>query len=290
VVQRLSNMDLAALQAENGQKEWQQICGAMQTVNVWGIPFYTHFAQVMVKADYDMKRLVDGSDVLDIPGFSSLTDITLEEARHDIMAGKPLTVSISMNRFWFAPGKNLYLENNDVVTIKECQVKLMTEKQYFDRFGEKQATGKSDPHADSFAEAFTAYFAKIARQRSINLELENLFRFVALAKILRYRQAFRTADFSPAYFLDQYETEPAAVERQLPGRSVVRHHQLKEEIEGGTRTHQLWFPSCGGVGIEIQLSNINFLSDASGILYKLRTAVLGDRPALDAIYWDFSYE
>jgi hypothetical protein len=26
------------------------------------------------------------------------------------------------------------------------------------------------------------------------------------------------------------------------------------------------------------------------ILYKLRTAVLGDRPALDAIYWDFSYE
>jgi hypothetical protein len=42
--------------------DWKRECEKDEAVNVFGIPFDTHFAQVMVKADYDLKRLSDGSD------------------------------------------------------------------------------------------------------------------------------------------------------------------------------------------------------------------------------------
>ena len=40
---------------------WRSKCSQPQQVRVLGIPFNTRFANVMVDADYDMKRLVDGS-------------------------------------------------------------------------------------------------------------------------------------------------------------------------------------------------------------------------------------
>ncbi len=290
VVSRLNGFDLASLKDAAGQASWEQLCGSLQEVNVWGIPFDSHFAHIMVMADYDMKRLVDGSDVLEIPGFSSLTEITLQQVRRDISAGKPISVSLRMNRFWFAPGRNIYLENDDIVTIQECQVKLMTEEQYFSSFGAKEATGGSDPYADSFSKAFTEHYHEIAQQRSVNLELENLFRFVALAKILRYRQAFESAKLDPGFFLNEFELETTTVERHLPGRSALRNYQQQEEIDGGIRTHRLWLPSCGGVGIEIHVSNLNFLQDSTGILRQLRTSVLDVKPLVRSTTWDYSNE
>ena len=103
---------------DKGIEEWHDICRSPQQVRVLGIPFHTHFSKVMVKADYDMKGLVDGCDDLDIPGFDSLSDITLAKAKSYIIQGKPIPIPLSsMNRFWFYPGENLYEEDEGIILI-----------------------------------------------------------------------------------------------------------------------------------------------------------------------------
>src|SRR6266566_2707827 len=94
----------ASGKASKSIDDWNRVCEGSQSVRVLGIPFDTHFAQVLVKADYDMKRLVDGSDAIDIPGLTSVTDMEVEKAQSEIDQHQPISLSApSLNRFWFYP-------------------------------------------------------------------------------------------------------------------------------------------------------------------------------------------
>ena len=42
---------------------------------------YSRFAKVMVEADYLMKRITDGSFILNVEGFESLTDMELKKTK-----------------------------------------------------------------------------------------------------------------------------------------------------------------------------------------------------------------
>ena len=89
--QRVRNSSSFA-QVENDLRAWHRTCAEPQSVKVMGIPFNTHFAQVMVKADYDMKSMVDGSNSLDIPGLISLTDMTLNQIRQAVTQNKRVSI------------------------------------------------------------------------------------------------------------------------------------------------------------------------------------------------------
>jgi len=111
--------------------EWNAIGKQPQKVRVMGVPFDTRFAKVMVDADYYMKRLVDGSVALNIDGFESLTDITINMARQDIENGRASSVPVhSLNRFWFCPGETTFTEEDGVVMLQSCPVRLLTEEEF----------------------------------------------------------------------------------------------------------------------------------------------------------------
>jgi hypothetical protein len=159
-------------QIDQGLQKWHQVCQSPQKVRVLGIPFDTRFAAVMVKADYDMKRLVDGSDTLDIAGFSGLTDRILAKAKSDILAGRSSSVAFSsLNRFWFYPGANRYLADQGGVLIEECPVVLLTEEEFLDKRGKLGGSGAPDPTAKEFVESFSALYEEVAKQRPIYTEL-----------------------------------------------------------------------------------------------------------------------
>jgi hypothetical protein len=237
-------------QVQKALEDWERICQEPQTVRVMGIPFNTRFAKVMVKADYDMKLLVDGSDSLDVPGFASLTDMKLNEIRVALQQGQPISLSISMNRFWFFPGPNFYEESPGIVWVKQCPVNLLTEEMYISQTGNLLQGHHADPLAKEFAEGFSVLYSKVAEERPIYAELENLFRFVALAKILKFKLA-EIPDIT--YLLEAFRVLQTPVDSHLPGRSAVKEFQHRQEVPGGYQIAQLWLPSCGGVGIEIQV-------------------------------------
>ena len=280
-------------EVEENIKQWEQICSSPQEVGVFGVPFHSRFAWVMVKADYDMKKLADGSDSLDIPGFSSLIDMELEIARKSILEAKPIAIPLSsMNRFWFHPGENTYLENENerMVLIDKCNVILLTEEEYLTRSGKVVGTGQANPYAREFTGKFSTYYSQIAEKRPIYHDLENLFRFVALAKILELKSPHKGIGLNIDYLLNQYPVSTVVVKEQLPGRSNVKRFEHKRDIQTGAYIRQLWIPSCGGVSIAIHPEPGDFLKDNSGITNNLKKNLLDARTSSDELYWDYVEE
>lgn len=259
-------------------EQWGRICEKPQTVRVFGIPFTTHFAKIMVDADYYMKRLVDGSVSLEIDGFTSLVDMTLNKAKKDILDNQPISIpASSMNRFWFYPGGNEYKYGRGIVRIDKCPVILLTEAQYLSKNNKILGKGKSNALAQQFAEDFSILYSKIAREKPIYSELEGLFRLVALAKIIKYKGLKKKVDLN--YLLNQFQVSQIKINPSLPGIPNVNNFE------------QLWIPSCGGVGIEIEVRAKKFVKEQKdGLAAKLREVILKLRPSLKALFWDYSLE
>ncbi|MBU0568366.1 hypothetical protein KJ693_01180 [bacterium] len=197
--------------------------------------------------------------------------MTLEKAKSDITEERPVSIPLSsMNRFWFYPGKNRYTEDKGVVIIKECPVILLTEEEYLDNRGEMVGSGRPDPLAQRFTESFSTRYAEIARQRPIYTELENLFRFVALAKIMRFKSSDEEARLDLDYLLEDYPLSRTSVKQELPGRSNVKRFEHRQDFENGYQINQLWLPSCGGVGMDIAVSQRDFVENTTENVSRLR--------------------
>lgn len=269
--------------------QWNNACNQSQQVRVLGIPYDTRFGKVMVDADYYMKRLVDGSVNLDIKGFTSLLDMTLNTVREDIERGNPISVPLSsLNRFWFYPGENSFFEDKGVVYIKKSDVMLLTEEQFLTKKGEVSGTGRPNLLAQKFAESFSAKYNEIAKRKSIYAELEGLFRFVAFTRIMKHKDAITESGINLDYFVDQYPIENTPVSRILSGISNIKEFTHKSETEGGYSVLYLWLPSCGGVSIDIDIKERNIVRDKTRTLIKLKETILKARPSINSLYWDFS--
>ncbi len=263
-----------------GQKEWDRVCKKPQKVRVMGMPFHSHFAKVLVDADYAMKRQVDGSDPLGIPGLESVIGTTLAQVRRDVEANQPISVPVSsMNRFWFYPGKNVWEAGDGVVLIHESPVALLSSQTFVNAKNQVVDAVERDPIAEKFAASFTDHFDDVATQRPIYRQLESLFRFVALAKILEDKVRSTPAEATLAYYLDDYRVAHTKVPTQLPGRSHVDGFEHRRAVTGGVEVTTLKLPSCGGVSIDIDAEAKNYRPDRGGKLRQLRDKVLGAKRA-----------
>lgn len=277
----------SANDTESAIASWHTVCRQPQDVVVTGVPFQSHFGGVMVKADYDMKRLVDGADTLDLPGLESLTDMTLNIVRNEMRQGRASSIpASSMNRFWFYPGKNTYLEDKDSVLIEQCQVVLLTEEEYVTSRGSVKGKGRPNPLARKFADSFTQRYAEIAARRGIYAELENLFRFMALAKIIKHREVQNKTGLDFDLLLKQVILPEISLERKVPGRSNVKQFSMQRAVPGGVQMATVLLPSCGGVGIDIEINNKNYIIAPDGMVREIRKRVLSLRPSLQAFFWD----
>ena len=118
-------------------------------------------------------------------------------------------------------------------------------------------------------------------------ELENLFRHVAITKIIEFKSSHTEAglDFGP--FLDKFDVQETNVSEELSGAPNVGKFQYKWETDNGHKTALVWLPICGGVVIEFRISKDNFRWDETGELSEVRSVILNARPTPDALFWDY---
>ncbi|MDI6783060.1 MAG: DUF1598 domain-containing protein [bacterium] len=235
-------------QAEQLLEEFKLVGAEPQNVRVLTIPRNTHFAQVMVEADYFTKRISNGTAVTDLEGFKSLAEIATDKLKHDVAAGKNSQMTM-YNRFWFTPGKVKFEPGNGIVRLTACEVKLLTEQQFLSTQGKLVGSGNEQPLAQQFVREFTKRYDDIAGVAPKFAELKSLFRFVAIAKALNYADAFFTAGFEIDYFLNKYTVRPARVPQTLPGITEIK----KIVIPQNNGEVFLWLLSFGGVEIDIQI-------------------------------------
>jgi len=275
---------------EEAVKKWQQYCTSPQTVIVKGIPFHSHFAAVLVKADYIMKKLAVGCDTIEIDEFSSLSDMTLEKAKRDFAIDGEVTLGSSIgNRFWFYPGVIRFLEHEGIVTIEECEVTLLTEESFLSKSGQIEGEGASSELAEGFSDRFTELYMDIAEERPVYIDFQNLFDILALSKCMKLKAPHEAVSLDMTCLLGSYRIARTSVNEQLPGGSMVKHFEEQIEQDGKRRTANVWIPFCGGVSMNMDVRAENFEWDESGKLARLRERIIKSRPEPGALFWSFTY-
>lgn len=251
---------------ESASDQWREIGRQPQNVRVMGVPFYSRFAKTMVDADYYMKRLVNGSVKLDIAGFTSLSDLHVAAYREQVRGRIDSTEhGTSMNRFWFSPGEVTYEAQDSAIILRSCSVKLLTEEEFLNSQGGVSGMGRPDPLAGAFARSFTECYDQIALQRPVYRQLQGLFAFVAIARLMKDDHAESISPGAFGYLLKGYKVPVAPVSRQVNGLTDIRQINEVVNTTQGRQTITLIQSSCGGVSMSVRPKRINPVKVATRI-------------------------
>ncbi len=261
---------------------WTHVCARSQRVVVTGMPQRLHFARVLVTADYDLKRLVDGSDDLELPGLTSVVGLALQAIRQ---AGPAARAFALMNRFWFTIGQARLAIDTDAVELETLRVRLMTEEQMLGRHGRVVGTNTASPLADTFAQAFSMRWDEIAARRPVYAEMASLFRLAVLARAIAEEHAFERARLDPGVLLDSAALPEDDVPSGLPGRSRVVGFETETPTTRGILRSTVRLPSCGGVDLSVDLARAEVRRETSPALHALTRRILASRPTPDALQW-----
>ncbi len=155
-------------------KQMEEAVGP-QTISVTGIPATSHFARVIVAADFRMKRLAMNFEPAPVDGMPSF--LTLLRGRN---------ANNLMPRWWLAPNYEPLQRDADGLAweLKGQGVRCMTEQDFMDSAGQKQHSGKADPTAQKWADTFTQKFDELAREDSSFGQLRNVMDLAVVGALL----------------------------------------------------------------------------------------------------------
>ncbi|MBX3412488.1 MAG: DUF1598 domain-containing protein [Pirellulales bacterium] len=162
-----------------------------QQISVGGVPADSHFARVLVAADYRMKRLGMGFDPSPVPGMPSF-----------LQMAKP--GGNMMPRWWMAPNYEPMLRDADGLAweLRGASVKAMTEDAFFNEQGVRQTTGHASPVAQRWADTMTEKYDELALAEPIFAELRNVMDLAVVAALVAREDLTTKAGYSMPLLLD----------------------------------------------------------------------------------------
>jgi hypothetical protein len=178
-VVRLRNLVRQLRTIGNPQQTLSMIEQALgpQVVSVTGVPTSSHFARVMVAADFRMKRLAMNFDAPPIPDLPSYLQLLKPRQRgmQDLLP-----------RWWLAPLYEPLLTDVDGLSweLRGQGVQCMTENDFIDAQGTSQATGKAGAVAAKWANNMTAHFEELAAHDSAFGSLRNIMDLAVVAALI----------------------------------------------------------------------------------------------------------
>ena len=148
-----------------------------QEISLTGVPKDSRYSQILVAADYKMKRLSMGLEEAPIKKFPSM----LEMARR-----KDARFNTAAPRFWMECNYEPVAKSDDnlVWQIRGTGVKTLTEEQYFNKDGERKSAGKPNKFAKAWADAMTERFDELAAAEPVFRELRNVMDMSVAAAII----------------------------------------------------------------------------------------------------------
>lgn len=227
----------------------------MQTVKVDGVPANTHFAHVLVEADYRMKLF--GLGLERAPNLVAYVDKLRNGSSNGLV------------RWFFAPNyKSILMSENELAaTLVGSSVELMTENEVVDAFGNRQAARKNANQASlAFCSSFTKNYEKIAAVDPVFGELKNCMDLAVVAALIQAK------DF---YGVSGLALDVLGNEDKLSIKTLNTVKQVESVVTALFRNNQLITPVSGGVVIrpldKVEGSAVSV--DTSGKTEQLRDEV-----------------
>ena len=171
----------------------------MQQISVGGVPGTTHFARVLVAADYRMKRIAMAFDPSPVRGLPSYLQMVKPGAR----------VAISP-RFWLEPQYEALLRDADGLAFELCGsgVKAMTEEDYIAASGSVQHGGKASLSAQKWADLMTEKYPQLAVADPIFGQLQNCMDLAVIGALVVKDRLLEKAGNSLPTLMDSPELKP----------------------------------------------------------------------------------
>ncbi len=148
-----------------------------QIISVTGVPADSHFARVLVAADYRMKRLAMAFEEPPIRGLPNF----LQMVKGSGGGGRSL-----MPRWWLAPDYDSLLKDPEGLAweLRRAGVKAMTEDEMINAAGQRQRTGRANPMAKKWADNMTAHYDELSAKDTIFGQLRNCMDLAVVAALI----------------------------------------------------------------------------------------------------------
>jgi uncharacterized protein DUF1598 len=226
----------------------------MQNVSVMGVAPSTHFAQVMVEADYRMKLIGIG---LERPPVRMVSFIE-----------KATPSSVSRNalmRWYFVPDYECVRVSEDGLAMELVGdgVKLIGENELVSSSGSRRAAVGTNRASQAFITSFTKRYPALAARSPVYAELRNLIDLVVAAAYIQQEDLYEKAGWKMDILGD---------EAKFAVHTYNAPKQVASTVAAVWKGRQLMTPIGGGVQIEAQraLFTENLLEDEDGKVAKLR--------------------
>ncbi len=153
-----------------------------QSIAVTGVPDTSHFATVLVAADYRMKRISMGLDPAPIPNFPGFMDL---------MRGGGMGMQNMLPRWWLTPNYQPLLRDVDGLAwqLRGGSVKAMCESDYLDSAGVRHQGGKAGAPFQRWADLMTQRYNELALADPIFGQLRNCMDLSVVAALIAQQMA-----------------------------------------------------------------------------------------------------
>lgn len=242
----------------------------MQMVTLGGISSKTHFAQVMVEADYRMK----------------LIGIGLEPAPARIKSYLSLAsfASVARNamcRWWFVPDYQRIKMSADgnAAEFVGTGVKLVGEDELVASDGSRMQSGAQSRASRKFTQSFTDKYAQIAENSPVYGQLRNCVDMLVAAAFIQQQDLYSQAG---------WDLSVLGNEDVYPVETYNAPQRVASAVNSMWKGGRLATPVGGGVQIEAKqaLEADNLIADQDGELSSARASIdLSQLPA-DQWWWD----
>ena len=198
-------------QAVIGQIE--ETLGA-QVITVGGVPGGSHFARVMVAADFRMKRLAmnfEQADGIDLPSYLHLAQVQKSGLQN------------MLPRWWLAPKSAPIRTTADGMAweLRELAVECKTEDDFLNADGTRKHTGKAGSAAQKWADSFTANYAELSKKQTIFADLRNLIDLAVVGAVIHKHNLLETAGLNAPRLMSEEEIDIYDVPRRVDSKASV---------------------------------------------------------------------
>ena len=164
----------------------------LQDVRIDSVPEDSHFATMLVEADYRMKRIAIGIEDPAIKGLKS--NLAMLKSGSNIM-----------QRWWFVPYYDAIYRNEDGLAFQFVgqRAQLMAEDEVTDAAGNRSSAVTTRKSTHAFAKQFTDKFPQLADKSPVFAELQNLIDWAVFAALLQKEHIPERVGWKQDLLLDQ---------------------------------------------------------------------------------------
>jgi len=247
----------------------------IQDVRFFGPVENTYFGYTLFDADYLLKKIAANVVTPEITDFYTYRDLIIQSAKEEMKtcSGK-VEPKESLNRFWFYPSNILFAksDNGDVGIVKQCEISLLTEKQFLDKSEKKlvSLSGERDELAEKFAYLFTNRYNDFCNNYFVYRRLHALFKLYALAKFMVEERVPVDID----YLLNEYKTKEFHCPKSVKGVNVSGElqHEWQDKKYRYVCIHK--YGISGGVSIDVKIEPENVLKITQDETDKIKNDIL----------------